>query len=153
MKKLLLIINLLVFMSGCSILEFAKTASRTPVSLKEVTLVSNENANRGFPIPVDIIIVRNEDLVAVIGEMDTDTWFSQRDFIMPQNLGELETVSYEVIVGDFEDPIIFDWSDRKDARAVFVFANYIDTDVGKIRVDNLPSPVIYLGQSDIRVAG
>ena len=141
-----------MFLKGCAVFELAQKASRTPVSIKDVTLISNENANQGFPIPVDIIIVKSLDLVAVIAEMDTDTWFSQREFIMPQNVGKLETVSYEVIVGDFEDPIRFDWSDRKDARGVFVFANYVDSDVGKIRVDNIPSPVIYLGQSNISVA-
>ena len=153
MRNVKIVLIILVLLQGCAVFEFGKKATRTPVAVKEVTLVSDENANQGFPVPVDIIIVNTEDLVAVIAEMDTDTWFSQRGFIIPQNIGKLETVSHEVIVGDFEDPIVFDWSDRKDARAVFVFANYIDSDVGKVRVDNMQAPVIYLGQSDIRVAG
>ena len=153
MTKAISILTILIFVNGCAVFEFGQKAIRTPVPVKEVSLMSEENANQGFPIPVDIIIVNSEDLVAIIAEMDTDTWFSQRDFIMPQNLGKLEAVSYEVIVGDIEDPVVFDWSDRKDARAVFVFANYIDSDVGKVRVDNIEAPVIRLGQRDIRVAG
>ena len=152
MKNSATIFILLILLNGCAALEFGKMAFRVPLPVKQITIVSDENANKGFPIPVDIIIVHSEELVTVIAELDTDTWFGQRDFIMPQNLGQLEAVSYEVIVGAFEDPILFDWSDRKNARAVFVFANYIDTNVGKIRVDNIPTPVIHLAQGDIRVA-
>ena len=151
MKNIVLIFAVICLAQGCSVFELAKKASRTPVPVKDVTLISNENANQGFPIPGDIIVVNTNDLIPVIAEMDTDTWFNQRAFILPENIGALEVISYEVIVGDYEDPIRFDWTDRKDARAVFIFANYIDSDVGKVRVDKIPSPIIYLGQSNISV--
>lgn len=138
--------------TGCSAIDFSKKLARKPLPLKYVTLISQDDANSGFPVPVDVVIVKKDEMVAIISEMDTETWFSQKEFILPANIGTLESVSYELISGNFEDPLVIDWSNRKDAKAVFVIARYVDANVGKIRVDQLPAAVIHLGTNTISVA-
>ena len=83
------------FLTGCNALSFLDA----PVPLKEVRIISSDGANSGFPIPVDVIIVKNEDLIAVITEMDSATWFSQKAAFLPSNAGQIDVVSYEVISG------------------------------------------------------
>lgn len=150
--RFVLAMPLILAMTGCSAIDFSKKLVRTPLPLKQVTLISQDDANSGFPVPVDVVIVKKDEMAAIISEMDTDTWFSQKEFILPANIGDLEAVSYELVAGNFEDPLVIDWSNRKDAKAVFVIAHYVDANVGKIRVDQLPAAVIHLGTNTMTVA-
>ena len=133
------------FLTGCNALSFLDA----PVPLKEVRIISSDGANSGFPIPVDVIIVNNEDLIAVITEMDSATWFSQKAAFLPSNAGQIDVVSYEVISGNIEDPITFSWAERKEAKAIFVIARYIEYGIHKVRVDQLGEPVVKLSIRDI----
>lgn len=152
MLRLVLAMPIIFAVTGCAAVDFSKKLARKPLPLKYVTLISKDDANSGFPVPVDVVIVKKDEMAAIISEMDTETWFSQKEFILPANIGDLEAVSYELISGNFEDPLVIDWSNRKDAKAVFVIAHYVDANVGKIRVDQLSAAVIHLGTNTISVA-
>ena len=71
---------------------------------------------------------------------------------MPANLGNLEVQSFEIVAGNFEAPLIFSWSDRKEAKSIFVFAQYVNANVGKIRVDQLEAATIKLEHAKMSVA-
>ena len=141
------LVVLLVFTFTCSC--SALSLFDPPVPIKAVTIISSEGANGGFPIPVDVIIVKNEDLIAVMTEMDSATWFSQKSSFLPSNVGQIDVVSYEVIAGNIEKPITFGWGERKKAKAVFVFASYIEPGVHKVRVDQLKEPVVVMSTRDL----
>ena len=152
MWRAIKVVSLASFLIGCENNDLSKMFFTKPVPAKQVTIVSNENANLGFPISVDILVVKDADLSPVLAEMDTKTWFSQKEYILPANLGNLEVQSFEIVAGNFEAPLIFSWSDRKEAKSIFVFAQYVNANVGKIRVDQLEAATIKLEHAKMSVA-
>ena len=72
MWRAIKVVSLASFLIGCENNDLSKMFFTKPVPAKQVTIVSNENANLGFPISVDILVVKDADLSPVLAEMDTN---------------------------------------------------------------------------------
>lgn len=146
-----ILIMMCFILSGCDVISFTKSLTTEPLNIKFVSIISTVGANDDFPITVDIVIAKKDDLIDVLSQMDAPTWFDQKEFFLPSNAANLDVVSYELVAGTASNPVKFDWADRRDAKAVFVFARYIQDGLHKVRIDQIPSPKVILGRSSIRL--
>jgi hypothetical protein len=136
---------------GCNFVGLTKSLTTEPLNIKTVSIISTADANDDFPIPVDIVIAKRDDFIEVLAQMDAPTWFDQKEFFLPSNAANIEVLEFELVAGTSSEPVEFDWADRRDARAVFLFARYIQDGSHKLRVDQIPGPIVILGRSSMSI--
>ena len=151
MKTVLSCAVILFSLASCTKLS-ELTSKFIPVTdTKSVKIFSDANINNDFPIPTDIVIIKDEDLIKVLAEMEAFTWFEQKPYFLPSNAASLEVFQYEILPGKNTSAVEFGWGERRNAKAIFVISNFIQQVNGKIRVDQLKRPVLMLTNDGIKV--
>ena len=141
MKFLSTCFLMVLMLASCS--KFAD-AIATPLKIKTLEVFSDAGINNDFPIPTDVVVVKNDELIEIIAEMEASTWFEQKPYFLPSNAVNLEVFEYELLPGSKTSSIKFSWSERRDAEAVFVISNLVEAVNSKARVDHLKLPVLIL---------
>ena len=141
---------LLTLVSCTKLLDLSSKVIPT-IDTKTLKIFSDAGINDDFPIPTDIVIIKNEDLIKVVAEMEASTWFEQKPYFLPSNAANLEVLEYEILPGKKTSAVKFGWSERRDAKAIFVISNFVQKVNGKVRVDHLNWPVLLLTSEGIEV--
>lgn len=131
-------------------------ASLTTLSgcAKKVLCIRTEispTANQTQPVAVDVLFVRDKDLIKKLMAMPASDWFQSRaqflrDYPDPKELTvyHREWVPGQVIPCSAIVP-------RPDPRATFVFANYFSKGDHRARLKNRQSVAIHLLDDDLEV--
>ncbi len=122
---------LLVLPSGC-LWGGPKVATRS------FEVVAAPDANREGPVPVDLILLRSEPLVALVAGLTARQWFDQRSQLLRDHPNDLDYRGWEFVPGQavrFDD---FPFESRNGV-ALFVFADYLSEGAHRVRVDPLKS--------------
>ena len=141
----------MAFLSACDIASGVKDVFREPMELKDFTIIGPVDANDGFPIPLDVIMVYDEDILEVFAEIPTQTWFEQKSFLIPSNSGRFELISYEIPMGLSTDKVTFNWDERRNIKGVFLFANLVEGQNNKLRVETESINLVTFDKSGIKV--
>jgi type VI secretion system protein len=107
--------------------------------------------NQDSPVPVELVVVFDKDLLAQLAGMTARDWFQKRDQIHKDHPGEDDLVSrsWEVVPGQSlpEDTLSF----GSGARGGIVFADYFSDGAHRVRVDPHQSIKIRLLTDDVAV--
>jgi hypothetical protein len=151
MKLLLPCAVILFSLVSCTEISDLTSKAFPTTDTKNLKIFSDAGINNDFPIPTDIVMIKNEDLIKVVAEMEASTWFEQKTYFLPSNAANLEVFQYEILPGSNTSAVKFGWSERRDAKAIFVISNFIQKVNGKVRVDQLKRPVLILTSNGIEV--
>jgi type VI secretion system protein len=144
----LLLLSLPLLVGGCGMMP--KMSPDANVST--VTLSASPDANDGFPVPVDIVVVRTDGLVGTVGALAARDWFAKRDQMRKDAADRMSVWSFEIVAGRTQAPFSISRSDRWDAKGIFVFANYIAPGDHRLRIDTLDRADVVLGPRDLSAA-
>ncbi len=120
---------LLVLPSGC-LWGGPKVATRS------FEVVADRGANQESPVPVDLVLLRSEPLLALITGLTARQWFDQRSQLLRDHPNDLDYRGWEFVPGQavrFDD---FPFESRNGV-ALFVFADYLSEGAHRVRVDPL----------------
>lgn len=110
------------------------------------------NANDGSAIAVDIVSLESDSLVETVMGMSANDWFAGRDQFVADNRGRANVWSYELVPGQSIAPVHFSRSERWDAKAIVVFAHYLNPGDHRLRVDTVSDPQVVLGPRTLTLA-
>lgn len=147
-SRRLILAGLPLLVAGCGLMP--KMSPDANVST--VTLSASPDANDGFPVPVDIVVVRTDGLVGTVGALAARDWFAKRDQMRKDAADRMSVWSFEIVAGRTQAPFSISRSDRWDAKGIFVFANYIAPGDHRLRIDTLDRADVILGPRDISAA-
>lgn len=141
---------LTVALTGCP--KPPKPLPGSPKASKiEVQVYVAPNANRGRPVALDLVLVRDKELLKKLKEMSAAEWFEQREQIMldtPKEgalvVGQWEWVPGQVIKAHVERV-------EPEVRAAVVFANYSNPGEHRAVLDPRRNIQLRLGESKLVV--
>ena len=125
---------LLVLHSGC--LPGLPFVGGPDVETRSFEVVAAPDANRESPVPVDLVLLRSEPLVALVAGLTARQWFVQRPQLLRDHPEDLVYRGWEFVPGQvaiFDD---FPFESRNGV-ALFVFADYLSEGAHRVRVDPL----------------
>jgi len=135
-------------LAGCS--SIATIWSPT-AQTENIRLETTPEVNDTFPVAVDIVAVSDKAFVEVLDGVDAATWFERRQAFMNDRSDAMEVRSFELVPGQRELEIGYNYFDRRDFRGIYVFAQYVNAGNHKARVDSYSRPTVVLGAEGIRV--
>jgi len=116
-----------------------------------VKVEAEPGINQDSPVPVELVIVFDKDLLAQLTGMTARDWFQKREQIHKDHPGdeELLTLSWEVVPGQSlpESSLSF----GSGARGGLVFADYFADGAHRARVDPHQNLKIRLLADDVAV--
>ncbi len=121
------------------------------VNIKTIQIVASSKANQGFPVAVDVVVVNDELLLKTVEGLSAKDWFSGRGQFLTDHSETAVIVSREVVPGKRAPIIELARSIRVDAKAVFIFANYIDQSVNRLRIDSIEEAQVVLSAKTIEL--
>lgn len=116
-----------------------------------VSVAVDPEVNQKSPIPVDIVLVYNEELVDKLAELTAQEWFARRQqFARDQVRGEdFDSWSWEWVPGQRVEEMHL--PGKSKAKAGFVFARYIQVQAHRQRFEPKKNLRILLGADDFVV--
>ncbi|MBU26292.1 MAG: hypothetical protein CMD99_09735 [Gammaproteobacteria bacterium] len=121
------------------------------VNIETIQIVASSKANQGFPVAVDVVVVNDELLLKTVEGLSAKDWFSGRGQFLTDHSETAVIVSREVVPGKRAPIIELARSIRVDAKAVFIFANYIDQSVNRLRIDSIEEAQVVLSAKTIEL--
>ena len=120
---------LLVLQSGC--LPFF---GGPEVATRGLEVVAAPKANRESPVPVDLVLLRAESLVALVAGLTARQWFDQRSQLLRDHPEDLQYRGWQFVPGQVATFDRFPFESRKGV-ALFLFADYLSEGAHRVRVD------------------
>ena len=136
-----------LLLSGCGLFG---SSGPDPIQTRLITFQVAQTANQDAPIAVDIVYVRDPQLIPQLSQMTARDWFQKRSAIRQAFPAGFDLTSRELVPGqkapdeEIKDP-------TTDAIAAFVFANYSSEGTHRARVDALERISIALGDKDFSI--
>jgi len=104
-RKTVLCVLLFVFtLSGCSSVDFmpsflsSKPQPVTP-SWKNLVITSSADVNLNSPVAIDILFVKNIELLKNLASINSASWFASRENSIKSFPEALQVISYELVPG------------------------------------------------------
>ena len=122
------------------------------VDIKTVDIVAASDANQGFPVAVDVVILNDKALIATVEGLSGNEWFKGRKQFSIDHPKNSVIISREVVPGKRAPTIELKRSIRVDAKAVFIFANFIEEGINRLRVDSIEEVKVALTATNLSLA-
>ncbi|HEX8272503.1 MAG TPA: hypothetical protein VF615_07595 [Longimicrobiaceae bacterium] len=91
-------------------------------------------ANNTSPVPVELVVAYDDELVKVLAGMTARDWFRQRAQLRQDNPRGMRTLAWEFVPGQ-SVPLQPLRVPRKKAKGAFVFADFYAPGDHRVRVD------------------
>ncbi len=113
------------------------------IATQRITISASPRANDNSPIPLDIVVVFDTELLNALLQMPATTWFEQRDQLRRDHPAGVASESWELVPGSAlrVDPLPFSVS---GGVALLVFADYLSPGNHRARLDPYTSVTIRL---------
>ncbi|MDC0158585.1 hypothetical protein OAI47_02430 [Rhodospirillaceae bacterium] len=121
------------------------------VNIETIQIVASSKANQGFPVAVDVVVVNDELLLKTVEGLSAKDWFSGREQFLIDHSETAVIIAREVVPGKRAPIIELARSTRVNAKAVFIFANYIDQSVNRLRIDSIEEAQVVLSPTTIEL--
>ena len=119
----------------CAALLLAGAAGCRPaVKTGSMAVYVSPEANNTSPVPVELVVAYDDELVKVLSEMTARDWFRQRAQLRQDNPRGLRTLAWEFVPGQ-SVPLQPLEVKRRKARGAFVFADFYAPGDHRVRVD------------------
>lgn len=119
--RILSLLALLCSIASCALFSSDKK-QRSP--LRTISLVAMPDANQGYSVEVDIVVILDKNLNAVISNLSAAQWFVQKSRFQQDYPKQLLVVHREPMPGS-SDTIKLKKRAKK-ASSILVFANYLN---------------------------
>ncbi len=147
----LILFIILQLISACSVIDIPAKAydvakefvfpAGEKLRWEKVTIGVGEQANKNFPVAVDIVLIFNEKLVTRLSKLTANDWFKSKNYIVKTFPLDLAVKSWELAPGDsLQIPPSFFGKER--VFAVIAFADYFSDGEHRVRIDHLKGGVI-----------
>ena len=140
-----LILLMLLAVTGCSMVSHWW---RDTTALKTVNIQASEDVNDFSAVMVDLVFVRDKDLVAQLPDNEQE-WFSLKQGLLFKYPNELSLRSL-LVPPSFREQAIALPDNYHDAQRVLVYANYVNLQ-GQLPLEITDYPVINLELQKDRV--
>jgi hypothetical protein len=144
-SRSVIVVLLLLLITSCSV---ASHWWRNTTALKSINLSSTEDANNSSAVMVDIVFVREKNLVAKLPENALD-WFAKKKALMLMHADELSVASLQVPPAYSQKSISLP-KDYRDAQRVLIYANYVNIE-GQVPLEITDYPFVTLDLQKDRV--
>lgn len=136
-----------------ALLALAACSGKKPPEIDTETIVFdiNRQANRDFPVAVDLVHVLDVAAIERIGALSATEWFQQRAQVVRDYPTGLVVTSYELVPGQVV-PMVELGDPEDDAHASFVFAGYFTPGVHRARIDRIEHARVELGRESFTVS-
>ena len=142
---------ILHLISACSVIDIPVKAYDTAKELvfpsgeklrwDQVSMGVGEQANKNFPVAVDIVLIFEEELVPRVSKLTANDWFKSKNYVLKTFPLDLAVNSWELAPGDsLQIPSSFFGKER--VFAVMAFADYFSDGEHRVRIDHLKGGVI-----------
>ena len=128
---------LVVVLCGCSLL----TPKVPKITLSDIHVITDAAANSNSPVALEIVLVKDPDLLKKLTELPAAKWFETRADIRKTYPAGVESQAWELVPGqDLRVPAAT--FKGKRALAVIVFANYSSAGEHRARIESFHNGVI-----------
>jgi len=127
---------MLVCVAGCMLLEGCSMASKawswgkeavfSPVSLREVSIEAESDTNSGYPVAVDVVVVKSAQVMETLGRLKASEWFASKSDYIRQYSSALYVMSWEVVADQKYQGIKLP-EEARPAVGALIFADYPGT--------------------------
>lgn len=116
-----------------------------------VRLDADPKINQDSPVPVELVVVYDKDLLAKLAGMTARDWFQNREQTRKDHPGDEDFVSmaWEIVPGQSMPPQTLSFA--SGARGGLVFADYFSDGAHRARVDPHQNLRIHLQADDVAV--
>jgi type VI secretion system protein len=116
-----------------------------------VRLDADPKINQDSPVPVELVVVYDKDLLAKLAGMTARDWFQNREQTRKDHPGDDDFVSmaWEIVPGQSMPPQALSFA--SGARGGLVFADYFSDGAHRARVDPHQNLRIHLQAEDVAV--
>lgn len=132
--------------SGCT------TLFGSQVELDELRFEVDAGANSNTPFSVELVLVRDPELLKTLLTVSARQWFAQRNQWLSDHPDALETWYYELVPGQrlsFE-PTAFGGD---SGEALLLYSDYASSNVNRVRLERYSFARVVFGNKDVRVLG
>ena len=117
--------------------------------IESVSIYTEPDANQNSATAVDLVIIYDEELVKIIGQMSAAKYFDSSKQLLLDNPTLLDIWRWELVPGqvvqNFQPP-----QEEGDSYAAFVFANYLTSGDHRVRVAPNGIVKVLLLKNDLR---
>jgi type VI secretion system protein len=140
--------HLATLLGVCAML--ASSGCRSAVHTRDFAIRVNSRANNFSPVPVDLVLVKSKDVLAVVLSLTARDWFLRRAQILRDHPEDIEVLHWEFVPGQTIE------SERAKFQkgggvALVVFANYLTPGSHRARIGNLKHFTLLLGSEGFRI--
>jgi type VI secretion system protein len=121
-------------------------AEENSVDIGSVTIESEDGANRGQPIAVDLVFVYDASLIPQVESESAEAWFKGKAALTANAGAKLWIMSWTIAPGDEVPETAVDA--RSGALAAFLFAHYSGKGDHRLRIDGSGALTVTLEASD-----
>ena len=116
-----------------------------------VRLDADPKINQDSPVPVELVVVYDKDLLTKLAGMTAREWFQNREQTRKDHPGDEDFVAmgWEIVPGQSMPPQTFSFA--SGARGGLVFADYFSDGAHRARVDPHQNLRIHLQADDVAV--
>lgn len=151
MKRLVAALLLIALLPGCSTMNNYLFPPGVKLDWDALSLYVDPEANRDFPLAVDVVLVSDEALAKRVSAMKAADWFAARDGLRKMNRDTLQVESAELAPGAMLSLPGKRFAGRR-VFAALVFADYFSSGEHSARLDNLQGKIaIEFGATDFSV--
>lgn len=154
MTRTCLLASMMLFsmlIQGCSVIDgtsWQRLLSLTPV-LKKVSIEASDKVNGGYPVALDLVLVRDKLVYASLSNLTASEWYAGKKDYMRQHKQVLSVMAWEVVPGQrFQEVAVVADS---DAVGALVFAGYLGERTYRSAVQGVKQVWIRLNDEDFEV--
>ncbi|MCZ6632859.1 MAG: hypothetical protein O7G87_05595 [bacterium] len=109
----------------------------------------SERANQNHPIALDLLVVYDNEVLAMVMAMTGKDWFARREQVKRDNRGKLDVWSWEWVPGQVVSLQAVPLSARSGTG--FIFADYLGTGDHRYKIDPYKNITIRLLEKEVVV--
>ncbi|AMC37029.1 hypothetical protein VN23_08160 [Janthinobacterium sp. B9-8] len=136
------VLALCLAVGGCSMFK-------PSIKLSSVSFSVASQANDDTPIPIDLVVVDDEELLKKLLALPASQWFEQRAQLQRDFPQALYVWSKELVPGQRLDVADAPVKGRRGA-VVLVYAGYSSPGMHRLRLDQQKNVILYLDSQDVR---
>ncbi|QBC44929.1 type VI secretion protein [Iodobacter fluviatilis] len=133
---------LCIVLAGCGLLK-------PSIKLSSVSFSVASMANEDTPIPIDLVVVDDEELLKRLLTLSAAQWFEQKAQLQRDFPKALFVWSRELVPGQRLD-VVDSPLKGQPGLAVLVYAAYSSLGMHRLRLDQQKSVLLYLDSQDVR---
>lgn len=133
------------------LLAASLSACGPSISTKRVGFSVAREANDRSPVPVELVVVYDVEVLPVLLELSAREWFAARGQMLLDHPRAVRTQLWELVPGQ-EVPLQQLPVPRKGAIAAFVYADYLMPGPHRIRIDPYARALIHLTEESMVLA-